>query len=104
MNIIGNIDVGNDHGFIDLLAADGHMRWLKPEGDTHPAALRDWFGLLKDFATVFHWVYIEELLGRNKSDLITLPIPHVGFVAGRKNSGPTYFLYWSHQTYTISPE
>ena len=41
VNIIGSIDLGNARGFIDLLAAGGHMRWLRPGGETYPAALRD---------------------------------------------------------------
>lgn len=68
VNVIGNMTVGKNHGFADLLAAGGHMRWLRHDGETFPAALRDWLDSFHDFVTVFHWIDIEEVSDCDKGD------------------------------------
>ena len=73
VNIIGNLAVGADHGFIDLLAAGGHIRWLIPDGETFPAVLRDWLDSFQDFVTIFHWRDVEEILDCNKADFDHTP-------------------------------
>ena len=67
INVLGDIAVGEKEGFVDLLACGGHMRWLKEDGETPPAARRDWMLLLGDFVTVFNWLNVQELLDTNKT-------------------------------------
>ena len=46
INILGDMAVGRKYGFVDFLASGGHMRWLREDGETSPAARRGWLSLL----------------------------------------------------------
>ena len=68
VNVLGVYPSVRNGGFVGLLACGGHMRWLKSDGETPPAARRDWMQAMGDFVTVFNWANIHELLDSNKTD------------------------------------
>ena len=68
VNVIGGLALCERRGFLDLLAAGGHMRRMRRDGETLHSVLRGWLGHFKDFATVFRWTQIEDVLDHNKCD------------------------------------
>ena len=56
VNILGDLETGMQYGFADLLASDGHMRWLHAGNETLPIDKRDWLGKLADFVTAHPWL------------------------------------------------
>ena len=62
INVIGSLDIGSKMGFIDILASNGHMRWLQPAANTRPRAWRDWLIQLDDFVVVYPTLDINHML------------------------------------------
>ena len=71
--MIGDVAQGNDTGFVDILAANGHMRWLQPNRETLPCAWRDWLNALADFVLVFPFGDVLRLLDEERESRICIP-------------------------------
>ena len=66
INIIGDISCGEQGGFVDIIASNGHRRWLQPSNETIPCAWRDWLKELADFAAAIPLSDVLQLMGENR--------------------------------------
>ena len=64
-------------GFVDILASDGHMKWLQGSSETLHCAWRDWLQSLADFVAVFPILDARQIMddGRGVSD--NTPMGHL---------------------------
>lgn len=63
INAIGNMGDGEKSGFLDILAPNGHARWLQPGIETAQCSWRDWLSSIADFYVVFPILGLRQLLG-----------------------------------------
>ena len=73
INIAGSLEEGQQNGFIDFIAANGHMRWLKPGYDTLPSDRIKWLGELSDFAVVRPWLDAQVIFDEDKGNVGNTP-------------------------------
>ena len=73
INIVGSLEDGRNKGFIDLIAANGHMRWLKPGIETLPRDRTHWLEELSDFAAVHPWENLQVLYDEDKGNVDSTP-------------------------------
>ena len=67
--VIGDITFGEKHGYLDILASSGHMRWLQVGIDTLPCAKRDWLKYLEDFVLVIPIGEAEQIMDDDHSNV-----------------------------------
>ena len=72
VNTFGNTTDTNTP-YLDVLAHAGHMRWLRPTGETMPSVERDWLIHLGDFVTNFPWQTIEHIVDQDRSEISHAP-------------------------------
>ena len=77
--MIGSLDAGERLGYVDILASNGHMRWLQLGNDTLPVEWKGWKRNLADFATVYPILETGTLLGEDRGD-----IDHSGWLTCRQ--------------------
>ena len=65
-NFLGDLGAGKQHGFIDLLASNGHMRWSQAGNETLPSDKRYWVDSLADFVTVHPWSDADTIYDEDK--------------------------------------
>ena len=61
INVLGDLAIGQEPGFIDPIASNGQMRRLQPEQETLPMDRADWVGHLADFVAVFPWLDVHTI-------------------------------------------
>ena len=71
--IIGDIELGEEAGYVDILASCGHMRWLQKGTDTLPTANRDWLQHLEDFVTIFPHIDADQIMDDNRDQSTLTP-------------------------------
>lgn len=53
--------MGKIHGSVDILASNGHMRWLQKGAETLPCAWRDWMSGIADFSAFSPFIGVSEI-------------------------------------------
>ena len=71
--IIGSSEQGQGNGYIDLVAANGHMRWLKPWNETLPSDRTKWMGELSDFVVARPWLEAQVIFDEDNGNVDDAP-------------------------------
>ena len=61
INILGDLELGKRGGFVDVLAATGHMGWLQSSNETIPSVWDSWVGAPADFTSIYPFQEIVTL-------------------------------------------
>ena len=87
INIVGEIEHGQQNGFIDLLASVGHMRWLHPGNESLRRDRIQRLGSMDYFAARLPWLGAGDLCDSDKGTSGPTPWSTCG-QGRRKEKGP----------------
>ena len=95
VNILGDLNSGEKNGYIDILAHNGHTRWLKRGLETLPACWANWLRNLADFVYTFPFLDACEVLDLDRDCVAQSP-----WLSCRQCRRKERRLHWLHTNFT----